>query len=78
MGILDGYDTIPAYITGSYEIVETCDQMIAAVEDIAKETVVGVDIENNNTNSYEGFICLVQISLYPPGKTPKTYIFDVL
>jgi ribonuclease D len=42
--------------------------------------VIGIDIEQNGMNSYDGFCCLIQISMFPEdlGSPVKTFIIDVL
>ena len=59
-------------------MVDSLDKLISATSELSTYNTIGVDIENNNTNSYEGFTCLVQISAYPKSSTPITYLFDIL
>ena len=41
--------------------------------------IIGVDLENNHTQSYNGFTCLIQLSSYNlESGIIKTYIVDVL
>ena len=42
--------------------------------------MVGVDAENHSLNSYEGFLCLIQLSVYPVVHqcAPITFLVDVL
>ena len=50
---------MPGYVDGSYEVIGTREKMVAVVSRLARESVVGIDIENHHVGSYEGFICLV-------------------
>jgi len=38
---------------------------------------LGIDVEYHTATSYEGFICLVQVSYYD-AEAPYTYIFNML
>ena len=41
--------------------------------------IIGVDLENNHTQSYNGFTCLIQLSTYDfESGDIKTYVVDVL
>ena len=44
------------------------------VEAIRKEDILGIDLENYNKNSYNGFLCLMQITT----KDYITYVLDLL
>ena len=43
----------------NYKLIQTKDDFLECVELLSKESVIGVDIENNNQVSYNGFICLI-------------------
>ena len=43
----------------NYKLIQTKDDFFECVELLSKESVIGVDIENNNQVSYNGFICLI-------------------
>jgi ribonuclease D len=53
-----------AYVSGNYTLVTDEKELIYAFEEIQKHLLVGVDLENDNSHSYEGYLCLVQISVY--------------
>lgn len=60
-------------------MIDTLDKLKRAAAFLSKQSVIAVDLENYNENSYEGFTCLVQISANFAQSTPiKTYIIDVL
>ena len=41
--------------------------------------IIGVDLENNHYDSYNGFTCLIQLSTYGPQLgVVTTYVIDVL
>ena len=48
-------------------------------QQLSEFEIIGVDIENNQTESYSGYICLIQLSSYnlDTGEI-KTYVIDVL
>lgn len=49
-----------------------------AKEVLVNHSVFGLDVENNKVTSYDGFVCLVQMSAYDENGVPITYIFDTL
>jgi DNA polymerase I len=54
-----------------YVYVQTLDQLNAALDELEKEKVVGVDVESNSLDSYFGFLITIQIA------TPTLcYTFD--
>jgi exosome complex exonuclease RRP6 len=54
-------------------MVETVEQLRIAVAELARETVIGVDLEHHNYRSYLGITCLIQISTHA-----KDFIIDPL
>jgi ribonuclease D len=48
------------------------------VDCIGKYSVIGVDVEHNRTSSYDGFCCLIQLSVFNSNEPIQTYIFDIL
>ena len=43
----------------NYKYVQTADDFKECIEVISNEKVIGVDLENNNQRSYNGFTCLI-------------------
>ena len=57
-----------------YQYIESETDLKAFVDDVlANESAIGIDIEQTNTNSYHGYICLIQIST-----RSKDFIIDAL
>ncbi len=54
-----------------YLYVETVEQLNFALDELEKEKVVGVDVESNSLDSYNGFLITIQIS-----NASMCYIFD--
>ena len=52
--------------------------MQQAARELQDIEIVGVDIENEHTSTYNGYICLIQLSAYHPQGDIKTYVIDVL
>ena len=55
---------IKPYKSGDYIFVNSLPALIQASEHLQTETVIGVDVEYNAKTSYDGFICLIQMSTY--------------
>jgi len=68
----------PAYKSGNYQLIASLPDLIQASEHLQRCSVIGVDIEYHTQHSYDGFVCLVQISSYSQQECPQTFIFDVL
>jgi len=47
-------------------------------EYLEKHDVIGIDIENHRQTSYEGFMCLLQVSGFNSSTNPKSFVIDVL
>ena len=50
--------------TNNFKLIETREDFLYCVDLLSKESVIGVDLEHNNRISYNGFTCLIQISMY--------------
>ena len=60
-------------------IVDTLAALNLVRERIAKHKIVGIDLENNHNNSYNGFTCLIQLSVYDQASGDiSTFVIDVL
>ena len=53
------------YSEKNFTLVNTKNKLENCFEFIKNYGVVGVDAENHSNNSYEGFLCLIQLSVYP-------------
>ena len=58
-------------------MVTSPSELVEAVGHLEKQKVIGVDTEFNNSESYDGFLCLVQLTAYVNDK-PVTYLIDTL
>ena len=60
-------------------IVDDQKKLKSAMNDIQQSSIISVDLENYNSGikSYEGFLCLMQITLLS-GDILKTYVFDLI
>ena len=77
----ESYDTtmLKPYTPNSYVLVETESKLREVARALENFTVLGVDLENNHLDSYNGFTCLIQISSYGRDSIDvKTYVIDVL
>eukprot|EP00347_Sterkiella_histriomuscorum_P012468 403368461 len=59
---------------GDYHYIDTPNKLQEILRSLYKYSVLGVDLENHQTKSYHGFLCLIQIT------TPdyQTYLIDCL
>ncbi|EPZ35172.1 3'-5' exonuclease domain-containing protein [Rozella allomycis CSF55] len=54
-------------------MVNTEEQLLALIKDLEGESVIAIDLENHSYRSYQGFVCLMQIS-----SRQKDFIVDTL
>lgn len=54
-----GLKPMKPYVKGDYTLIETKLQLEELCETLQGQSIVGVDAENNSTNSYEGYLCLL-------------------
>ena len=73
------FSKMQAYVPNSFVIVNRkaeLDQVPLMLKDCP---IVGVDLENNHHDSYNGFTCLIQLSTYDlKSGTIATIVIDVL
>ena len=70
---------LKAYKQNSFMFVDTLAALIKLRDTLANHSIVGVDLENNHTDSYNGFVCLIQLSTYNTDSGEiLSYIIDVL
>ena len=70
---------LQAYKQNSFILVETLDDLMKVRDALAGHRIVSVDLENNHRDSYNGFTCLIQLSVWEEATGEvKSYIVDVL
>ncbi|CDW82708.1 3-5 exonuclease family protein [Stylonychia lemnae] len=57
-----------------YQYIDSADKLQEILQNLYRYNVLGIDLENHHLNSYNGFLCLIQIT------TPnyETYLIDCL
>ena len=53
---------IQKYENGHYRLIETEEALVEVAEGLKLQEMIGVDLENNHLKTYNGFLCLIQIS----------------
>lgn len=73
------FSKMKAYTPNSFIMVETEAQLREMAKQLEGCPIVGVDLENEHHDTYNGFTCLIQLSSYnlESGEI-KTYVIDVL
>lgn len=57
-----------------HQYVSTKSELQSLSELLISQKIIAVDLENHNTHSYEGFLCLIQITLLDY----STYLVDAI
>ena len=69
---------LSAFSKSSIKLIETLETFTYVISNIlCNQSALGVDIENS-TNTYDGFISLLQISYLDEQKGVQNYVFDVV
>lgn len=55
---------VETFKSGCYQLVTTQEQVLQMMSSLVDSKFIGIDIENHNSGSYDGFTCLIQISCF--------------
>ncbi len=66
------------YERGDYIKIDTEQELSEMCEAIDKCSIIGVDLENHHVKSYDGYLCLMQITTIGEPGHISNYIIDVL
>jgi len=78
---LRAYDPskLKAYTPNSFVVAQTREKLMLIRDQLKGHEIVGVDLENNHRDSYNGFTCLIQLSTYDlTSGDVATFVVDVL
>ena len=71
------FTQIRPYQSKSYTLVETVAQLRQVATELKGVDIVGIDLENEHQDTYNGYTCLIQLSSYKVDEI-RTYVIDVL
>jgi hypothetical protein len=55
-------DQMKPFSSGNFSVIKSREDLKSASDFLKTQKVISVDIENHKATSYDGFICLVQIT----------------